>query len=222
MKKILAVIPARAGSKGIPRKNVRIMVDKPLISYAIENALKSKFITDIVVSTDDNEVKTIASKYRVQVINRPEFLCQDDVTLDSVVYHAYSEMKQRGNYEIIITLQPTSPLLKAETLDVAIEEYIEKDMDTTISVVNRPHLAWGEENGEIVPLYKNRVNRQYLPPHYSETGAFVITNSKSISKESRFGKKIGMFEVPENESIDIDNQQDWVLAEAELNKKKII
>lgn len=222
MKKILAVIPARAGSKGIPRKNVRIMVDKPLISYAIENALKSKFITDIVVSTDDNEVKTIASKYRVQVINRPEFLCQDDVTLDSVVYHAYSKMKQRGNYEIIITLQPTSPLLKAETLDVAIEEYIEKDMDTTISVVNRPHLAWGEENGEIVPLYKNRVNRQYLPPHYSETGAFVITNSKSISKESRFGKKIGMFEVPENESIDIDNQQDWVLAEAELNKKKII
>lgn len=222
MKKILAVIPARAGSKGIPRKNVRIMVDKPLISYAIENALKSKFITDIVVSTDDNEVKTIALKYGVQVINRPEFLCRDDVTLDSVVYHAYSEVKQRGNYEIIITLQPTSPLLKVETLDVAIEEYIEKDVDTTISVVNRPHLAWGEENGEIVPLYKNRVNRQYLPPHYSETGAFVITNSKSISKESRFGKKIGMFEVPENESIDIDNQQDWVLAEAELNKKKII
>lgn len=222
MEKILAVIPARAGSKGIPRKNIRILGNKPLISYAIENALKSRLITDIVVSTDDEEVKAIASKYEIKAINRPSFLCGDDVTLDSVIYHAYCEMKQKKDYEVVITLQPTSPLLKVETLDAAIEEHIKRGMDTTISVVNRPHLAWGEEKGITVQLYEKRLNRQYLPPHYSETGAFVITNSKFVSKESRFGKKIGVFEMPENESIDIDNQQDWVLAEAELNKKKII
>lgn len=222
MKKILAVIPARAGSKGIPKKNIRMMAGKPLISYAVENALNSKFITDVVVSTDSDEVKTIVSKLDVNVIDRPEFLCEDNVTLDSVVYHAYETMKLKKDFDIIVTLQPTSPLLKTETLDAAIEEHIEKNMDTTISVVNKPHLAWGEKNGTIIPLYEKRVNRQYLPPYYSETGAFVITNSEFVTKESRFGKRIGVFEMSQNESIDIDNRQDWVLAEAELNKKKII
>ncbi|MDE6252013.1 MAG: UDP-2,4-diacetamido-2,4,6-trideoxy-beta-L-altropyranose hydrolase [Lachnospiraceae bacterium] len=222
MKKILAVIPARAGSKGIPKKNIRMMAGKPLISYAVENALNSKFITDVVVSTDSDEVKTIVSKLDVNVIDRPEFLCEDNVTLDSVIYHAYETMKLKKDFDIIVTLQPTSPLLKTETLDAAIEEHIEKNMDTTISVVNKPHLAWGEKNGTIIPLYEKRVNRQYLPPYYSETGAFVITNSEFVKKESRFGKRLGVFEMSQNESIDIDNRQDWVLAEAELNKKKII
>ncbi|MDE5782188.1 MAG: acylneuraminate cytidylyltransferase family protein, partial [Lachnospiraceae bacterium] len=212
MKKILAVIPARAGSKGIPKKNIRMMAGKPLISYAVENALNSKFITDVVVSTDSDEVKTIVSKLDVNVIDRPEFLCEDNVTLDSVIYHAYETMKLKKDFDIIVTLQPTSPLLKTETLDAAIEEHIEKNMDTTISVVNKPHLAWGEKNGTIIPLYEKRVNRQYLPPYYSETGAFVITNSEFVTKESRFGKRLGVFEMSQNESIDIDNRQDWVLA----------
>lgn len=222
MRKILAVIPARAGSKGIPKKNIRIMAGKPLIGYVIENALSSKLITDIVVSTDDEEVKAIALKYHVHVIDRPEFLCEDNVTLDSVVFHAYNKMKEKENYEIVVTLQPTSPLLKVKTLDMAINNFIETGMDTIISVVNKPHLAWGKENDRIVPLYKERMNRQYLPVHYNETGAFVITNSEFVTDSSRFGKKIGVFETSEEEAIDIDSQQDWVLAEAELNKKKII
>ena len=222
MKKILAVIPARAGSKGIPKKNTRMMAGKPLIGYAIENALNSKWITDIAVSTDAEEVKAVAAKYNVEIIDRPAYLCEDDVTLDSVVFHTYSIMKQTKDYDIIITLQPTSPLLKVETLDAAIQAHIEKGLDTTIAVVNKPHLAWGKEQGVIVPLYEKRVNRQYLPPHYSETGAFLITNSRFVTEQNRFGNKVSVFEMSENESIDIDNRQDWVLAEAELSKKKII
>lgn len=222
MKKILVVIPARAGSKGIPKKNIRMLAGKPLISYAIENALNSKLITDIVVSTDSDEVKAIASKYGVYIIDRPAFLCEDDVTLDAVIFHAYNTMKLNKDYDIIVTMQPTSPLLKVQTLNEAIEEHIEKRRDTTISVVNKPHLAWGRKDGAFVPLYEKRVNRQYLSPHYSETGAFVITNSEFITQESRFGNKIGVYEMIESESIDIDNRQDWVSAEAELSKKKII
>ena len=141
MKKILAVIPARAGSKGIPKKNTRMMAGKPLICYAIENALNSKLITDIAVSTDAEEVKAVASKYNVEVIDRPAELCGDDVTLDSVVFHTYCELRKKQDYDIVITLQPTSPLLKVETLDAAITEHIEKKADTTIAVVNKPHLA---------------------------------------------------------------------------------
>jgi len=222
MKKILAVIPARAGSKGIPKKNTRLMAGKPLICYAIENAWNSNLITDIAVSTDAEEVKAVASKYKVKVIDRPEELCRDDVTLDSVVFHAYCEMRKKQEYDIIVTLQPTSPLLKVETLDAAIAEHIEKNRDTTIAVVNKPHLAWGMEAGNIVPLYEKRVNRQYLPPYYSETGAFLIADSRCVTEKSRFGETVGVFEMNENESVDIDSRQDWVLAEAELSKKKII
>jgi len=222
MKKILAVIPARAGSKGIPKKNTRMMAGKPLICYAIENALNSKLITDIAVSTDAEEVKAVASKYNVEVIDRPAELCGDDVTLDSVVFHTYCELRKKQDYDIVITLQPTSPLLKVETLDAAITEHIEKKADTTIAVVNKPHLAWGMEADKIVPLYEKRVNRQYLPPYYSETGAFLIADSRCVTENSRFGDKIGVFEMNENESVYIDTRQDWVLAEAELSKKKII
>ena len=116
----LVIIPARGGSKGIPRKNVRIMVDKPLIGYSIENALNSHHDLDVVVSTDDDEIARISYSYGARVIIRPEALATDSVTLDPVIFHAMNEMEKEQNvqYDIIITMQPTSPLLKEETLDL--------------------------------------------------------------------------------------------------------
>lgn len=221
---ILAVIPARGGSKGIPRKNIRLMCGKPLISYSIENALNSKFDLDVVVSTDDDEIERIALLYGAQVIKRPEELAQDNVTLDPVIYHALIKMEKRNNiiYDIVITMQPTSPLLKSSTLDNAIKYFIKNNFDTVISGINRPYLSWTEIEGKLVPLYKERLNRQYLPKNLIETGAFFITKRKFVKENSRLGPNVSIYEVSENESIDIDSPKDWWVAEKYLSKKNIL
>ncbi|WP_197462224.1 cytidylyltransferase domain-containing protein [Bhargavaea cecembensis] len=221
---ILAIIPARGGSKGIPRKNVRLLVGKPLISYSIQNALNSKYSLDVVVSTDDEEIERISNQYGASVLIRPTDLASDDVTLDPVIYHAVKTFEQKRNktYDIVITMQPTSPLLTTKTLDSAIEYFIKNDFDTVLSGVNKPHLAWTEKDGKVIPLYQKRLNRQYLPKNLLETGAFFISKRKFIDKNNRFGPEISVFDVPENESIDIDSSQDWWVAEKELSKKKIL
>jgi CMP-N-acetylneuraminic acid synthetase/spore coat polysaccharide biosynthesis predicted glycosyltransferase SpsG len=220
----LVVIPARGGSKGIPKKNVRLMVGKPLISYSIGNALHSKYDLDVVVSTDDDEIERISIMYGAEVIKRPSQLATDNVTLDPVIYHAVTEMtkNKKKNYDVIITMQPTSPLLKSSTLDSAIEYFLANNFDTVISGVNRPHLSWTEIDGRCIPQYKERLNRQYLPKNYLETGAFFISKIDFVHENSRFGSNVSVFEVSDNESIDIDSPQDWWVAEKELSKKSII
>lgn len=217
---ILAVIPARAGSKGIPNKNIKIINDRPLIEYALQNAINSKYITDYVVTTDSAEIENIVQQQNKNCIIhcRSEELCGDDVTLDSVIYDAIPKDKK---YDYIVTLQPTSPTLKSETLDKAIEYAIEKETDTLISVINLPHLSWHDENGKKVPSYKERLNRQYLPADYLETGAFVISKADVVNQCSRIGKKVDVFELSEDEAIDIDSYNDLILAESVLRKKKI-
>jgi len=214
--KILAVIPARAGSKGIPNKNIRIINGYPLVYYSIKNAIDSKLITDIIVSTDSNKVKIIASQMGVSVKCRDVSLCGDDVTLDSVIADAIPD----SNWDYVITLQPTSPALKVITLDSAIMYTIKNDLDTVISVINSPHLSWSEKNGNILPNYSERLNRQYLPPYYIETGAFVISKASVVTAESRIGKKISVYEIPEDEAKDIDTFDDLCSVEAMLNRKK--
>ncbi len=134
--KILAVIPARGGSKRIPRKNVRLMCSKPLIMYSLENAkaLKEEYDTDVVVSTDDEELRLIVRENCDEVIMRSEELCRDEVTLDPVIYDAVSRMEEkRGQkYDIIITMQATSPTLKSETLKQALKFFIDGGYDLSL------------------------------------------------------------------------------------------
>lgn len=218
MKKILAVIPARAGSKGVPNKNIRIVGGFPLIYYSIYNALNSKYITEVIVSTDSPEVKIIANQMGAKVKWREENLCGDDITLDSVVADAIPKGK---NWDLVITMQPTSPTLKVNTLDRAIEWTINNDLDTLISVVNEPHLSWTKKNGKVIPNYKERLNRQFLPPYYVETGAFVISKGCIVSAKSRIGSKIDVFELPVDEAYDIDTFDDLKLASSILNRQKV-
>ena len=203
--KILAVIPARAGSKGIPNKNIRIINGKPLIYYSIDNALKSKMITDVIVTTDSEEVKLIARQMKVNYKDRDESLCRDDVTLDAVIYDA---IPKNTKWDYIVTMQPTSPTLKMETLDNAIEYAIKNNTDTLISALNAPHLSWGLKDGKLVPNYEKRLNRQYLPPCYLETGAFVISKYNVVTENTRIGKNVSVFEIPEDEAQDVDTFQD--------------
>ena len=221
---ILAIIPARGGSKGIPKKNIRLLNGKPLISYVIETIKASKFNIDIVVTTDDEEIEYIAKAYKANVLKRDSNLATDEITLDPVIYNALHNWEFACNkkYDVVITIQPTSPLLSTNTLDKAIEEFYMQGHDTVISGTNNPHLAWTKESDKFRPLYSERKNRQYLSPHYTETGAFVITKREFVTQNNRFGNNVSIFEVPFTESIDIDNAQDWWIAEKELQKKKIL
>lgn len=223
--KILAIIPARGGSKGVPRKNIRLLNGKPLIAYAIERALHSRYITAVVVSTDSREIADVAQCYGVGVIERDPALAGDQVTLDPVIYQAAEIAEQRfgDKFDAVITIQPTSPLLTQETLDQAIASFLAGDLDTLISVVNRPHLSWGkDEAGKIFPLYEERKNRQELPPHYVETGAFLIAKRACIRPDTRIGRTVSVYEVPARESVDIDGSEDWILADSLLRRKRIL
>ncbi len=222
--KILSIIPARGGSKGIPRKNIRFMAGKPLISYAIGCAMNSSYDMDIIVSTDDEEIKHVAESFGAGTLDRPESLAGDSVTLDPVIFHAVNKMEEiKGyKYDIVITMQPTSPKLSSDTLNKAIDYLIQNNYDTVLSGVNDPHLSWRIEDGKCVPNYTKRLNRQYLPKDLKETGAFVITRREFVQENSRFGSNVSVYEVPESESGDIDTVQDWCVAEMELNKKTIL
>lgn len=221
---VLAIIPARGGSKGIPRKNVRLMNGKPLIYYSINNAKNCPYIDDVVVSSDDEEILSIANMYGVIAMNRDSELAQDAVTLDPVIYDAMlrAEKMTGKHYDTIITLQATSPLLSIDTLNNAIKDFTEKDYDTYISAVNKPHLSWTRINGECVPNYTARLNRQQLPPNYLEAGAFLITKRECVQENTRIGKNVSVYEMPEKEAVDIDSYSDWIICEQELKKKKII
>ena len=218
MLKILAVIPARAGSKGIPNKNIRIIAGHPLIYYSLINALSSKYITDVVVTTDSDAVRIIATQMGVPVIWRKKELCKDDVTLDAVINNAIDRSKK---WDYIVTLQPTSPTLTVKTLDKAIQCAIDRNLDTLISAKNEPKLSWGIEKGRKIPNYSERLNRQYLPPCYVETGAFVISKAAIVSETTRIGEHIDVYELPENESQDIDTFSDLISVSEILAKNRI-
>ena len=217
MKKIIAIIPARAGSKGIPNKNLRMINGHPLVWYTIDNALKSKYISEIIVTTDSPDVEVIAKKMQVKAIKRKPELAGDDVALDEVVYDAIKD----EDCELVVTMQPTSPTLRPETLDKAIEYMMAGELDTLISAINKPHLSWREEEGRKVPNYERRLNRQYLPAHYLETGAFLITKKSCISEHNRIGEKVDVFEVTEEESVDVDTFADLKNIEFIMGESKI-
>lgn len=217
--KMLAVIPARAGSKAIPNKNIRSVNGHPMIYYAIKNAISSEYITDVVVSTDSYEVKIIAEQMGVRCHWRKPELCEDSVALDAVIYDAV--ISDNNSYDYVITMQPTSPTLQVSTLDDAIRYSIGNNLDTVISAINRPHLSWREENGQKVPNYEKRLNRQYLPANYMETGAFVISKREVVTENSRIGKNLDVYEVSENEAIDVDSFIDLYAVGEILNQKKV-
>lgn len=222
---ILAVIPARAGSKGIPNKNVRIVAGRPLAYYAIRNALDSELITDVVVTTDSDQVRIIAEQMGARARVRAPELCADDVALDAVVWDAaFGEGAEtpEGSWDYVVTMQPTSPTLTVATLDAAIRKAIDEGLDTLVSVVNNPRLSWADDGeGGVRPNYKARVNRQWLPADYAETGAFVVSKSSCVKPETRFGEKVGVYEVPEDEGIDVDTFDDLRAVAAHLEGERV-
>lgn len=221
--RVLVIIPARGGSKGIPRKNIRHLNGNPLISYTIKTALNSKYVSKVIVSTDDEEIGNISIKYGAEVIYRPANLASDEVPLDPVIFDAIEQLENQGSFfDIVVTIQPTSPLLKTETLENIIDKLIKDELDTVLTAVDDRHLSWRKNGEKFVPNYSERKNRQYLPSEYRETGAVLASKRSVISPFSRIGDNVSLFEVDRYESVDIDSPMDWWIAEKLLKKKKVI
>lgn len=222
---VLVIIPARGGSKGIPRKNLRPLAGKPLISYSINAAINSKFKPDVFVSTDDDEIAFFARSFGANVYMRNSELAGDKITLDPVIYDAYRNISEtaKKTYSLIVTFQPTSPLVTSADLDLALEKMVASpEIDTIITAVNDTHLTWKIADGKYLPNYEKRVNRQQLPKIFKETGAFLITRHTVIRPEGRIGANVSLLELGSDKAIDIDSYEDWNICEFYLNRKTIL
>jgi len=216
--KILAIIPARGGSKGIPRKNIKELTGKPLIVYSIEAALKSKYINKIVVSTEDEEIAEISKKYGAEVIKRPRELAKDSSSIIDVLKHVLEKLREKENYnpDIIVLLQPTSPLRTVKTIDSAILIFRDKFeyYDSLIPL----YLIEGKigiiMRERYIPNYILGSRRQDIEPIYRECGTIFIFKPDLIKNGEMFGEKILPFVIKKyKESIDIDTTDDLKIAE---------
>lgn len=224
-KKVLIVIPARGGSKGVPRKNLRPLAGKPLIYYSINASLKTNLDATVVVSTDDEEIALFASRFGAEVLMRPVDLSADAVTIDPVIVHVADEAEKKHgiHYEVIVTVQPTSPLINAADIESAANMIIRTEsVETVISAVDDRHLRWLKVEEKFVPDYKARVNRQQLPPVYRETGAVLACRRSILSTGSRIGKNVQLSLMPVERAVDIDSTTDFYLCESLLKRRKII
>ena len=226
---ILAIIPARGGSKGIPRKNVRLLCGKPLIAYTIEAALSSKLVNRVVVSTEDKEIAEVSKKYGAEVISRPTELAQDDTPSFPVFQHAIRYLEEVKDYhpEIIVVLQPTSPLRIVDDIDGAIEGFLEAKYDSIVSVCeveHPPHWMYTLAGNRLKPVIKggeNVTRRQDAPKVYRLNGAVYVSSRDTTMKENRvLGRDTGAYIMPLERSVDIDTELDFKLAELLMRERK--
>ncbi len=223
-KSILAIIPARGGSKRLPRKNTLPINGKPLIYWTIKAALKSQYIDKIVISSDDHEVKKLSSFYNVDFIDRPKELSLDDSTTISVVMHAFEKLGAK--YDYIILLQPTSPLRNSRHIDEAISLLNKKRSDAIISVceVGHPPIFTNKIplDGSMEKFITNEMKNkrtQDFPQFYKINGAIYICCINRLFKEETFFIKDNIFSyiMSKEKSIDIDDEFDFKLAQYLFN-----
>ena len=216
---VLATVPARGGSKGIPRKNVRLLAGKPLIAHTIEQALLVDSISRIVVSTDDTEIAEVARSYNVEVIPRPAELCDDIIMPDAALLHVLDHLKENEHYEpdLIVFLQPTSPMRRPEDIEKAIHKLLLEGADSLFSGCISHGFVWRDQDGMVFPLnydYRNRPRRQDAPKDYIENGSIYIFKPWVIRENgTRLGGKIAIYEMDVIDSFQIDEPEDFLLVE---------
>lgn len=216
--KILAIIPARGGSTGIPRKNIRLLAGKPLIAYSIEAALESKYIGKVVVSTEDDEIAAVSREYGAEVIKRPMGFAKNTSPMSYTVKHVLKYLKEKEKYipEITILLQPTSPLRTLKTINSAIKVFYDNldDYDSLIPLYQIEGKLGNIHKRCYVPRYTMGSRRQDVEPVYMECGTVFIFKPDLINQNNLFGEKIFPFIIKSyGESIDIDNADDLKQAE---------
>lgn len=225
MDKILGIIPARAGSKRIPGKNMRLLNGKPLVAYALEAALNSEKLTSIAVSSDDDSVLNLASqlKDRLYCIRRPQQLSADQSTALEYVQHSLEYLAQHHSlhFDRIVIVQATSPFTSGADIDAVIQRLIQTKADCAVSVRKVPHdlhpLKFKRiENGILVPLIESengRMASHQLDPVYVRNGAVYAINIELIRKNQLLNDRCAAYEMPEERSLDINTEMDLQFAQ---------
>lgn len=223
----LCIIPARGGSKGIPRKNIKLLNGRPLIYYSIDVARQLTADSNICVSTDDDEIIKVVEDYNLKVpFVRPKELATDTATTGNVLLHAINYYESIGKFfDAVIILQPTSPLRSHKDINDAIALYSD-DIDMVTSVKKSSVAAvLCEENIDgflEMTLNKEDARRQDVKPYYEYNGAVYIINPKSLKEKGMKGfSKIKKIVMDDISSIDIDTPFDWIIAETILEKKLV-
>jgi len=213
-KKILSIIPARGGSKGLLRKNIINLAGMPLIFWTIKASLNSKYITDTMVSSDDDEILNVSKQYGAKIIKRPKELADDESSSEAVVKHVLEELSEQ--YDFIILLQPTSPLRDVKDIDNAFNTLFNCKATALISVCkidNKILKAFVKnDNGFIGGISNNQhpfMRRQDLPLTYLSNGAIYITQvDEFVKNNSFFSDKTVSYLMSDIKSIDIDTKED--------------
>lgn len=222
---ILGIIPARGGSKGVPRKNIKLLAGKPLISYSIKAALQSQYINRLIVSTEDSEIKKISENYGSEVIERPKEFALDDSPTTDAVFHSL-KILEKENYkpDLIVLLQATSPHRNEEDIDNAIKLFLESNCEAVVSVCNLDHRRiFLIKNNCLDPIMKESLHkrRQDAPDLYTSNGALYIIEPKILQKYGSFHPPETVpYIMPTDRSIDIDTEFNFQLSEFILAKIK--
>ncbi|MGH7829466.1 MAG: cytidylyltransferase domain-containing protein [Candidatus Binatia bacterium] len=234
--KILAVIPARGGSRRVPKKNIRLLAGKPLLAYTVEVALKTRCIDRMIVSTDDAEIARIAEEYGAEVpFLRPAELARDDTPDQPVLRHALECLKQKEGYEpdLVLNLRPTTPFKTPEIIEAVVRRCLETHADivrtmSRVQSVHHPYWMYRvSEEGWASPFVEGiRVSDYYrsqlLPPVYRINGvvdavkAGLVTNGSLLDNQ-----KMAVVIVPEEVSVDTDTELDFALCEALISRRNL-
>lgn len=233
MSKILGLITARGGSKSIPRKNITPLCGRPLLAYTCDAALGSRLVTRVILSTDDKEIAEVGRQCGIEVpFLRPDELARDNSTSLSVVQHAVGWLREHDSFnpDIVLLLQPTSPLRRADHIDEAIRKMEESGADTVVSVVELPHRfspysimqlteGWLSDFWQSAMPF-DRYRRQDMPVLYARNGpALLAARTQVIMEENSFyGSHVAPFVMNQADSIDIDDVFDLELAEWLMSK----
>ena len=216
----VALIPLRGGSKGIKNKNIKPFFNKPLCCWALEAALNSNEIEAVFVSTDSEKIKKTVLDFdsRVEIIDRPDHLASDEATTESVMLHFSNEC----SFNSLVTIQATSPMLKASDLDSAVSDFNKKGYDSLFSAVRTKRFFWEEESPNPINYdHMNRPRRQDFNGLLMENGAFYITSKELLTRtQNRLGGVIGYYEMSEENSLELDEPLDWLILE-EIARNKL-
>jgi CMP-N,N'-diacetyllegionaminic acid synthase len=228
--RVVGIIPARGGSKGVAGKNIRQVAGKPLIAYTIQAAQASRQLTHFFVSTEDTEIAKLAKALGSAVLMRPPELADDHTPMLHVAEHSLSVLEPaEGRQDYVVILQPTSPLRTAEDIDAAISLLIETGADSVVSVYrvsdHHPARMYRLVNDRLVPYASEPSGRlrQELPPVYHRNGAIYACH-RSLIQEGRtlFGQDIRPYIMPRERSINIDDELDLAFADFLIRQKKTL
>ncbi|MFH0861130.1 MAG: acylneuraminate cytidylyltransferase family protein [Candidatus Altiarchaeota archaeon] len=202
---ILGVTPARGGSKGIPRKNIRLSCGRPLIAWTIEAAKESKLLDKYVVSTEDEEIARISKKYGADVVQRPPKLATDEATTLSVL----QDVLKKINADVVVLLQATSPIRNNGLIDTCIKRFLDSGVDSLATGFMCNYREYGSHN----------LRRQDIKGFFYDDGNVYVIKADLIRKGDRFGKKIERVILDREQNIEIDDEFDFWLAEQVLKKR---